>query len=374
MLQEALAQLAYEMQMSPSPIKADHFTEADLDEDEIDEDDEDEEDEDEQNDSTEDSATADDRTMTSMPASQVRVLIGERMLELAKSANLLSGEEEIRFAHQLLQEYFTAIYMEKEIRNGRLTASKIWPAESWWERTGWEVATRLLAGLHTDDCSWVVNWVSEVNPEVAAECIVLSGAALALETKKRVRKEWRARLKDSARDPDPRARAALGRALGLTGWDNREGVGTVKVEVEGQTIRLPDLETAWVDIPAGEFICGHEGEDDNPPQKVYLPAFRISRYPVTYAQFQTFIDDPEGYQNQDRWFEGLTDDEDYRKLEDQYFRLEGRAYANDPRESVNWYQAVAFCRWLSWRLGGEYELDRIDQWKVRLPTEQEWER
>jgi formylglycine-generating enzyme required for sulfatase activity len=236
------------------------------------------------------------------------------------------------------------------------------------------MATRLLAGLHTDDCSWVVNWVAEVNPEVAAECIVLSGAALALDTKKRVRKEWRARLKDSARDPDPRARAAVGRALGLTGWDNREGVGTVKVEVEGQTIRLPDLETAWVDIPAGEFICGHKDEDDNPPQKVYLPAFRISRYPVTYAQFQTFIDDPEGYQNQDRWFEGLTDDEDYRKLEDQYFRLEGRAYANDPRESVSWYQAVAFCRWLSWRLGGEYELDRIDQWKVRLPTEQEWER
>jgi formylglycine-generating enzyme required for sulfatase activity len=39
-------------------------------------------------------------------------------------------------------------------------------------------------------------------------------------------------------------------------------------------------------------------------------------------------------------------------------------FANNPRDSVSWYQAVAFCRWLSAKLGYE----------VRLPTEQEWEK
>jgi formylglycine-generating enzyme required for sulfatase activity len=37
--------------------------------------------------------------------------------------------------------------------------------------------------------------------------------------------------------------------------------------------------------------------------------------------------------------------------------------ANRPRATVSWYEAVAFCRWLSQQLGYE----------VRLPTEQEWE-
>jgi formylglycine-generating enzyme required for sulfatase activity len=39
-------------------------------------------------------------------------------------------------------------------------------------------------------------------------------------------------------------------------------------------------------------------------------------------------------------------------------------YWNHPRERVSWYQAVAFCRWLSHKLGFE----------ISLPTEQQWER
>lgn len=41
---------------------------------------------------------------------------------------------------------------------------------------------------------------------------------------------------------------------------------------------------------------------------------------------------------------------------------------------MNWYQALAFCRWLSWRYGGGYNLNKIDEWVVRLPTEFEWEK
>jgi formylglycine-generating enzyme required for sulfatase activity len=374
----ALSKLAYEMQINPSKlttIEATMDPEEDEEEDDVDEDHDDP-------DSSEDSSPESDRALTSLQAERVRELIGARLLELALSANLLSGDEEIRFAHQLLQEYFTAIYMEEEISSDRLKATQIWPAESWWERTNWEVATRLLAGLHTDDCSKVVNWVAEANPEVAAECIVLSGAALAPATKKKLRKEWRTRLVDPARDPDPRARAAVGRALGLTGWDNRDGIGTKKVEIDGEMIALPDFDKAWVEIPAGEFTSGpliefdfnKGGYLDSPMREVTLPSFKISRYPVTFVQFQTFVDDPEGYQNQDRWFEGLAASEDDRRLEDQYFRIDGKAYSNDPRESVNWYQSVAFCRWLSWRFGGGYDLKKIDEWIVRLPTELEWER
>jgi formylglycine-generating enzyme required for sulfatase activity len=37
--------------------------------------------------------------------------------------------------------------------------------------------------------------------------------------------------------------------------------------------------------------------------------------------------------------------------------------ANSPRETVSWFEAMAFCRWLSQRTGS----------KIRLPTEWEWQ-
>jgi formylglycine-generating enzyme required for sulfatase activity len=170
-------------------------------------------------------------------------------------------------------------------------------------------------------------------------------------------------MTDLNRDPNPKARAAIGRALGLTGWDNRKGVGIIR---NANGLALPDFDL--VEIPGGEFQYGHEDESDNPPQKLTLPIFHISRYPVTYAQFQSFLDDPEGFADP-RWFDGLAASDDERRMNEQWFK-----FTNHPRETVNWYQAMAFCRWLSWRMGGEYDLKKVADWAVRLPTEFEWEK
>jgi formylglycine-generating enzyme required for sulfatase activity len=53
-------------------------------------------------------------------------------------------------------------------------------------------------------------------------------------------------------------------------------------------------------------------------------------------------------------------------------------YANHPRERVSWYQAVAFCRWLTARLhAGTLPVDGISgdarQYVITLPHEYEWE-
>jgi formylglycine-generating enzyme required for sulfatase activity len=250
-----------------------------------------------------------------------------------------------------------ARYIDTEIKAGRLQASRLWPAEKWWERNNWEEATVLLAGLYSDDCTEIIDWIADANPEVAADSIQRSGAACSPGTLEELKRRWLPRLTDLKRDPDPRARAAVGRALAMTGLDDRPGVVT-KVDANG--VVLPDID--WVSIPAGEFVYG------DPGGKLKLGRFEISRYPVTYKQFQVFIHDPEGIRDA-RWFAGLTDDENEQQSDEQVFQFD-----NHPRDRVSWYQAVAFCRWLSWRLGGEYALDRIDQWKVRLPTDQEWER
>ncbi len=324
--------------------------------------------------------------LTVLSKAEVSAILNERQLYLAGSASILTIGEQIRFTHQLLQEYFAAKFMDIEFQAERLKATEIWPPGEWWKRTNWEEAAVLLAGLYSDNCSKVVEWVAEANPEVAAECVIRSGAKLAESTKERLRAEWIYRLTDLKDDPRPESRAAVGRALAIAGWDNRKGVGIV----DG----LPDID--WVWIPEGEFKYGNKSEKDNQPQKLWLPEFHISRYPVTYGQFQAFLDDPEGF-NDSRWFKGLKADEYERRMEEQSFKFD-----NHPRERVNWYQAMAFCRWLSWRLDqvsgstldgvssptvreglsltqgalsyGRATDTSVSQWTVRLPTEFEWEK
>jgi formylglycine-generating enzyme required for sulfatase activity len=112
-------------------------------------------------------------------------------------------------------------------------------------------------------------------------------------------------------------------------------------------LRIPDI--AWIEIPGGPFIY-QDGE------RRELPTFWIAKYPITNAQFQTFVDD--GGYGEDRWWQDL------RKPEPQEPPWK---QSNRPRTDVDWYEAVAFTRWLSNRLG-------LAEGILRLPTEYEWEK
>ncbi len=107
----------------------------------------------------------------------------------------------------------------------------------------------------------------------------------------------------------------------------------------------------WREIPAGSFRMGspatEEGRysDEGPRHEVVIEQpFRLAAMPVTNAQFAAF--DPE---HKPRLWEGVAEDE----------------LARHPVVNVTWYQAVAFCRWLS----STFEWAR----GARLPTEEEWE-
>ena len=275
--------------------------------------------------------------------------VEDSLLYRASAASLLDvGEREVRFTHQLLQEYFTARVLRSRLERGELPAERRWTNA--WERTSWEESAVLLAGFYADDCTPVIDWLSQAQPEVAAQCILNSGAQTPKETLQRLRQEWIPRLTDLARHPEPEARAAFGRAVGMLTLDgepldNRPGVA-LRYDAKLRR-RVPDI--AWVEVSAGPFIY-QDGE------KINLPGFHIARYPVTNAQFQAFITDPQGFANP-QWWEGLA-----RRFEQP--EQSTWDYANHPRETVSWYEAVAYCRWLSHLLGDE----------VRLPTEQEWEK
>jgi formylglycine-generating enzyme required for sulfatase activity len=126
-----------------------------------------------------------------------------------------------------------------------------------------------------------------------------------------------------------------------------EAPATVEDQASTKTILVPDID--WATIPAGEFIYG----EDETQTTLYLDAFDISRYPVTNAQYQCFIDD-DGYED-NQWWQGL---------EKQTVEPSNWPQGNRPKVNVSWYEATAFTRWLSSRLNDH----------IRLPLEQEWEK
>ena len=115
----------------------------------------------------------------------------------------------------------------------------------------------------------------------------------------------------------------------------------------------PDLE--WCDIPEGNVVIKY----DKFSQKMFsVPAFRISKYPVTNVQYQTFL--LNGYENR-IWWHYSNDAYEFRlKAQSADIGDEDCPYVN-----VSWYDAIAFCRWLSDKLE--------DKVAITLPTEMQWQ-
>ena len=187
----------------------------------------------------------------------------------------------------------------------------------------------------------------------------------------RIRRWLVAILTEQAPEKEPLPaveRALAGRLLAQIG-DPRPGVGLWE---DG----LPDIE--WCDVPEGTFLMGSDPEHDPkafdweyPQHEVRLFAYQISRYPVTQAQYRSFI--KAGGYNDERWWR----QDGWKWKERSNIRgpeefSDAFLLSNDPVVGVSWYEAVAFCVWLtvkSRERGGLSEREVI-----RLPSEAEWER
>jgi formylglycine-generating enzyme required for sulfatase activity len=144
----------------------------------------------------------------------------------------------------------------------------------------------------------------------------------------------------------------------------------------------------WCNIPAGRVTLERNAGTFE------VKPFKMAKYPITYAQFQVFVDASDGYKNDLWWqnmerkkklksFEEEEEEKRKRRLEnisdpsrraylehERFFTIsyntpyeQGKKIGNHPREAVDWADAVAFCRWLSKRVSYE----------IRLPTEWEWQ-
>ncbi|MBI1299715.1 SUMF1/EgtB/PvdO family nonheme iron enzyme [bacterium] len=276
-----------------------------------------------------------------------------------------------QFIHLTFQEFLCAAYLVDTLRENAKIVAKLFEdgriAQSWWRET--VLLTVGYMGLESIDAPLtLVHALANHNADpvtVVAAVEVSTVAFLEQNGQDDVTKSMlRARLvnliQDKTHPGSPEQRLATGKALSRLG-DPRPGVG---VRSDG----LPDID--WVKIPEVDeqgrfdFLYGEKGERRSEP------TFWMARYPVTYAQFQAFVDAEDGIQHES-WFHRL--DRTQNSAYDQRFQI-----WNHPRENVTWYQAIAFCRWLTAKAKTEPEIlppeAHSGGWRITLPTEWQWEK
>ncbi len=102
-----------------------------------------------------------------------------------------------------------------------------------------------------------------------------------------------------------------------------------------------------VTIAEGPFTMGDDGQraDERPAHRVFVSAFRMAVLPITNDDYAAFL--------------AATAHEPPRFWDDARF-----SRPRQPVVGVNWFDAVAYCEWLSAETGSRF----------RLPTEAEWEK
>lgn len=152
----------------------------------------------------------------------------------------------------------------------------------------------------------------------------------------------------------------------------RERVEKAAVRPEAVERLVP----SWVEVPAGPFLMGSRpdnplaADDEKPQHEQPMPyAYRIGRYPVTNAEFARFVE-AKGYDNKDFWTEAGWKWKGDRKGPARY----GGEFdqPDHPVVGVSWYEAVAYCNWLTQTLRASGGLAAGEV--IRLPTEAEWEK
>jgi formylglycine-generating enzyme required for sulfatase activity len=134
--------------------------------------------------------------------------------------------------------------------------------------------------------------------------------------------------------------------------------------VEGGTVTLQD---------AAHYGGTHGGT-------YQIVDFAMGKYPITNAQYEKFLANPNGFANP-QWWEYSSEAIQWRK--DRPNPKPSAFNGPDlPRTRASWFDALAFCRWLSAELENRGDIRPVKSldphnlaaWSIRLPTEQEWQR
>jgi len=284
------------------------------------------------------------------------------------------GPREYGFIHLTFQEYLAAVAIAQQ---GQEEAAPIVALlaghvaeETWHEVSLLTVAYLGIIQQRDAAASKVVQGLIETAPGEPGQAAALAGEAVLDAWPGGVTPACRAgviaALMQTMRDAGrvrPVQRAAAGRVLAKLGDPGMEVLDPVRIE--------------WIEIPAGPFLMG-EGKEQH---TVTLPAYRISRFPITNAQFTAFVQ--AGGYGEDRYWPEAKAAKVWRdgRIHSRYEKEptsgpwplgEPFNLSNHPAVGVCWYEALAYTRWLSerWQAAGQLQ----PGWFIRLAGEAEWEK
>ena len=321
-------------------------------------------------------------------------------------------KEYLCFPHKTFLEYFCSSYIVKQNNFSELIYRKISENREWWR----EVFIFLIGKIRNNKDSLICilstflynleyKDTSEIN-ENNSEIIILLNLALLesdiyimYQNDSSILQKFLKRLHDylyiiiENEEINNQTRNKAGAILGKIG-DFRKGVNIKFINSNYS----PDID--WIFIPKGNFIMGSEETSsdyfkiESPQVSLYLDTFKISKYPITNSQYKLFIDS-NGYNNPrwwsingwnwlnniDRTSQLLLDNNILvthikEKIKERqlanlkntpaFWYHEPYNISNYPVVGLNWYEAEAYCNWLS-KFFNSNE-------KIKLPTEAQWEK
>jgi formylglycine-generating enzyme required for sulfatase activity len=283
--------------------------------------------------------------------------------------------------------------------------------------TGWEETTVLAAAMARDQTGFVSD-LMEANLPLAARCAASPEVSLSPQVLSEIQQALLERIGDPK--ADLRARIAAAEALGDLG-DPRF---THRMGMHGAYLEPPVVKIPGGDYPIGSDDSPHD--DEKPAHTVEVEPFEVGVYAVTNAEYRLFIE-AGGYEDERwweteaarAWLKGESGSEGQKQVgRDAYNLLQDRSEAqirsipnftpeeqefysrfrkfnreeldawldeqypsgavfrqpqfwedsrfnglSRPVVGLTWFEAQAYCAWLSVQTGQVYE----------LPTEAEWE-
>jgi formylglycine-generating enzyme required for sulfatase activity len=173
-----------------------------------------------------------------------------------------------------------------------------------------------------------------------------------------------------------RRRSQIGDRMAEELGDTRPGVG---LRPDG----IPDI--VWCNVPGtekpqkspekpqkkglfGRLSASEPAGETEDIKSAVIKPFQIAKYPVTYKQYKAFLDATDGYHD-NRWWKGLHSAGLKQQIKGP--GNQSRPTDNHPAENVSWYDAIAFCRWLTFHQAQAGLITGTAE--IRLPTESEWQ-
>lgn len=289
-----------------------------------------------------------------------------RVIEERTGLLVARGEGVYAFSHLTFQEYLAALAVAA--RDDYVSYTLTRTPDPWW-REVILLEAGYLSLQSKERTTHLVQAIADSKKEpepyhnlvLAAQCLRDMGSN---RVKGNLIEQVQQQLRRELESPLPLLSRLLKR-FGPKGWVEQRSRAMEALEQIGAGYwTLPHGEPEWIEIPAGDFWMGTPEGDiaalidrfggdrelyalQNPQHRASLPFYAIARVPITNAQYRLFVE-ATGRKAPEHW-------------EDNY---PPKGLESHPVVSVSWYDALAYCGWLS----------EVTGKCITLPSEAEWEK